>query len=97
MAKLRKNVIVAYSRLREAGGLMCRQFSGSDEAEKRGDKYLYFRVKDGTKIGTAGAKFLIENGLVKSCADGLFEDTPQTFRAVDPKEFDNFKTRFESV
>lgn len=97
MAKLHRNVIVAYSRLRDAGGLMCRQFSGSDEAEKRGDRYLYFRVKDGLKIGTSSAKFLIENGLVKSCADGLFEDTPQTFRAVDPAELDSFKTRYETV
>jgi hypothetical protein len=97
MAKLHRNVIVAYSRLREAGGLMCRQFSSSDEAEKRGDSYLYFRVKDGVKIGTASAKFLIENGLVKSCADGLFEETPQTFRTVGPKEFDSFKARYEAV
>lgn len=97
MPKLRRNVIVAYSRLRDAGGLMCRQYSGSDEAEKRGDKYLYFRVKDGLKIGTAGAKFLIENGLVKSSSDGLFEDTPQTFRAVDPAEFHTFKERYEAV
>lgn len=97
MAKLRRNIIVAYAKLREAGGLMCRQFSGSTEAETRGDNYLYFRVKDGMKIGTAGAKFLIENGLVKSCADGLFEDTPQTFRAVDPAEFSHFKDQYEAV
>jgi hypothetical protein len=97
MAKLRRNVIVAYAKLREAGGLMCRQYSGSDEAEKRGDRYLYFRVKDGLKIGTAGAKFLIENGLVESSSDGLFADTPQTFRAVDPEKFDSFKARYEAV
>ena len=97
MPKLRRNVIVAYAKLREHGGLMCRQFSGSQEAEQRGDKYLYFRVKDGLKIGTAAAKFLIENELVKSCSDGLFEDTPQTFRAVDADQFDNFKERYEAV
>ena len=97
MGKLRKNVIVAYSRLREAGGLLCRQYSTSEEAATRGDSYLYFRVQDGLKIGTASAEFLIENELVKSCADGLFDDTPQTFRAVDFEEFNDFKTRYETV
>jgi len=97
MTKLRKSVVVAYCKLRDGGGLLCRQFSGSVEAETRGDKYLYFRVKDGVKIGTASAKFLIENGLVKSCADGLFDDTPQTFRAVNFEEFDRFKAQYESM
>lgn len=97
MPKLRKNVVVAYSRLRSAGGLLCRQFSRSEDAVQRGENYLYFRVKDGLKIGTKSAVFLIENGLVKPSADGLFEDTPQTFRACEQSEFDHFKARYESV
>jgi len=97
MAKLSKNVIVAYAKLNDGDGLLCCQFSNSEEATNRGDKYLYFRVKDGLKIGTASAKFLIEKGLVKSCSDGLFDDTPQTFRAVSFAEFEAFKNDYEQV
>ncbi|MBW3095661.1 hypothetical protein [Pseudohoeflea coraliihabitans] len=97
MPKLHKNVRVAFAQLSEGRGLLCRQFSRSDDATHRGENYLYFRVMDGKKIGTASAKFLIQEGLVKPCSDGLFEDTPQTFRTVSPDEFDDFKERYEAV
>lgn len=95
--KLNKNIQIAFYRLHNKGGSMCRQFSKSEEAQERGEHYLFFAVSDGTKIPTASGRFLIEEGLVKPCADGLFADTPQTFRAVSPAEFEHFKERYEQV
>lgn len=95
--KLHKNIQIAFQRLLQRGGLLCRQFSNSEEAEKFGDHYLYFTVKDNQKFPTGAGRFLIEKAIVKSCADGLFDDTPQTFRAVSRSEFDHFKEQYESV
>ncbi|MDX1117049.1 hypothetical protein GOL29_03235 [Sinorhizobium medicae] len=95
--KLHKNIQIAFYRLARAGGLLCRQFSDSEEARISGGHYVYFTVRDNTKFPTASGRFLIEEGLVKSCADGLFADTPQTFRAVSKDEFERFKERYESM
>jgi hypothetical protein len=95
--KLHKNIQIAFHRLLRAGGLLCRQFSESEEAKFSGGSYIYFTVRDNTKFPTASGRFLIEEGLVKSCADGLFADTPQTFRAVSEDEFDHFKERYEAM
>lgn len=95
--KLHKNIQVAFQRLIKAGGLLCRQFSDSEEARFAGGNYIYFTVRDNTKFPTASGRFLIEEGLVKSCSDGLFADTPQTFQAVSRGEFDNFKERYEAM
>jgi len=95
--KLHKNIQVAFQRLPQRGELLCRQFSNSEEAEKHGNNYLYFTVKDNQKFPTWAGRFLIEKALVKSCADGLFDDTPQTFRAVARSEFDHFKEQYEQV
>lgn len=95
--KLHKNIQIAFYRLHRKGGSMCRQFSKSEEALERGENYLFFAVSDGTKIPTASGRFLIEEGLVKPCADGLFPETPQTFQAVTSDEFQAFKQRYEAV
>lgn len=94
--KLHSNIVSAFCRLDEEGGLLCRQYSQSEEAEERGGKYLYFVVKNNTKFPTGAGKFLIENGLVKPSADGLFEDTPQTFRAVPRSDFSRFRENYEA-
>ncbi|MDR9813088.1 hypothetical protein [Rhizobium hidalgonense] len=94
--KLNKNIIVAFQRLHSRGRLLCRQFSTSDEAVTCGGNYIYFTVKDNVKFPTGAGRFLIENGLVESSSDGLFEDTPQTFRAVDRQIFDSFREKWEA-
>lgn len=95
--KLHKNILVAFARLRARGGLLCRQFSDSKEATAHGGSYIYFTVKDGQPFPTGAGRFLIEEALVKSRSDGLFADTPQSFEAVSPTEFDAFKARYESM
>lgn len=95
--KLHKNILIAYRRLLDRGGLLCRQFSDSDDAVKHGGNYIYFTVRDGKKFPTGAGRFLIEEALVKSRADGLFADTPQSFEACSPAEFSDFKDRYESV
>jgi hypothetical protein len=95
--KLHKNILIAYQRLVERGGLLCRQFSESDEAVKHGGNYIYFTVKDNQKFPTGAGRFLIEEAIVKSCADGLFADTPQSFEACSRAEFNDFKARYEAV
>jgi hypothetical protein len=94
--KLHKNIVVAYSRLMQRGGLLCRQFSNSEDAVKRGGNYVYFTVKDNQEFPTGAGRFLIEEGLAVSCEDGLFNETPQTFRAVPFDRFNAFKSQFEA-
>jgi len=95
--KLNKNIIVAFQRLHTRGRLLCRQFSTSDEAVKCGGNYVYFTVKDNLKFPTGAGRFLIDNGLCTSQKDGLFDDTPQTFVAVDRPVFEAFRQLWESV
>lgn len=95
--KLHKNILIAFKRLRDRGGLLCRQFSDSKEAVTHGGNYIYFTVKDNQPFPTGAGRFLIEEALVKSCSDGLFADTPQSFEAVSPSEFNDFKTRYEAL
>lgn len=94
--KLHTNIQRAFGKLNRCGGLLCRQFSESEEAQKRGGSYVYFTVKDNEKFPTGSALFMIENGLVESCGDGLFAETPQTFRAVPFERFQQFKERYEA-
>lgn len=94
--KLNKNIIVAFNRLHRSGRLLCRQFSQSEEAAKIGGNYIYFTVRDNVKFPTGVGRFLIENGLAISSADGLFDDTPQTFEAVDREYFEQFKSAWEA-
>lgn len=95
--KLHKNIQTAYARLVESGGLLCRQYSNSEIAKSRGGDYLYFTVKDNVEFPTGCGLFMIENGLVRSCNDGFFEDTPQTFQAVPFDDFWKFKEDYESA
>jgi len=95
--KLHKNILIAWQRLLQRGGRLCRQFSTSEDAVKHGGNYVYFTVKDNQPFPTGAGRFLIEEALVKSCADGLFADTPQSFEAVSRAEFDDFKARYEAV
>lgn len=95
--KLHKNILIAFKRLRDRGGLLCRQFSDSKDAVAHGGNYIYFTVKDGQPFPTGAGRFLIEEALVKSRADGLFADTPQSFEAVSRDEFEAFKARYESM
>lgn len=94
--KLNKNILLAFNRLERLGGILCRQFSSSDEAVKHGGNYIYFTVKDNVKFPTGAGRFIIENGLATSAGDGLFEDTPQTFKAVPRQMFESFKAQFEA-
>lgn len=94
--KLHSNVVHTFGRLINKGGLLCRQFSRSEEAQERGEQYIYFAVKDGTKLPTGASKFLIDNGLAVPGDDGLFPDTPQTFRIVDLPTFESFKAQYEA-
>jgi hypothetical protein len=94
--KLNKNIIVAFQRLHKSGRLLCRQFSQSEEAQRIGGNYIYFTVRDNVKFPTGVGRFLIENGLCTSSADGLFDDTPQTFEAVDRPVFDSFREKYEA-
>lgn len=93
--KLHKNIVVAFARLVESGGLLCRQYSNSEVAKSRGGDYLYFTVKNNEEFPTGSGLFLIDNGLVSSCKDGLLDETPQTFEAVSFEEFYKFKEDYE--
>lgn len=95
--KLHKNILIAFNRLRDSGGLLCRQFSSSKDAVEHGGKYIYFTVRDNKPFPTGAGRFLVEEALVKSCSDGLFADTPQSFEAVSPAEFSDFKARYEAL
>jgi len=95
--KLNKNLQVAYQRLVERGGVLCRQFLESDEAKKCGGDYIYFTYRDNRKFPTWAGRFFVEKEIVKSSADGLFADTPQTFAAVSRAEFERFKNEYEQV
>lgn len=95
--KLHKNILVAYQRLVERGGMLCRQFSESEEARSCGGNYIYFTVKDNQKFPTGAGRFFVEKEIVKSSADGLFADTPQTFAAVSRTEFERFKNDYEQM
>jgi len=64
---------------------------------KTGGNYIYFTVKDNEKFPTGAGRFMIEEGIAQSCADGLFADTPQTFRAVPREQFERFKNDYEQV
>lgn len=94
--KLHKNIQVAYQRLLTRGGLLCRQFSNSEEAVNHGGNYVYFTVRDNLPFPTGAGRFLIENDLAMPGGDGLFDDTPQTFRVVDRPVFEAFKAAYEA-
>ena len=95
MPKLRKNIIVAYSRVVENGGVLCRQSSDTDEAVSKGGGFIYFTPKGA--VPPVSGRFLIEEEIVKPVSDGLFEGSSQTFRAIPHAEFDAFKERYEAV
>lgn len=95
--KFHKNIQIAFQRLLQTGGALCRQFSESAEAIEHGGNYIYFTVRDNTKFPTGAGRFLIENGLCVSGGDGLFEDTPQTFKAVPRDRFEEFKQNYEAA
>lgn len=94
--KLHKNIVLAFHRLMNRGGVICRQFSNSDEAVSFGGNYIYFTLKDNEKFPTGAGRFLIENELVVSADDGLFTETPQTFKAVDRPIFEAFREKWEA-
>jgi len=93
--KLHKNIQVAFSRLVSHGRVLCRQSSDSEEAV-RGGGYIYFAKANNAPIPPSSAKFLIENGLALPAPDGLFEDTAQSFEAVDFPSFNSFKEKYEA-
>ena len=95
--RLHKNIVLAYHRLRASGGILCRQSSMDDEAQKRGGGYLYFAMKNNRPITPSSARFLIEKEIVKPIADGLFEGVSQSFEAVSIDQFNNFKELYEKV
>lgn len=45
--KLHKNVCVAFARLTERGGMLCRQSSQTDEAMAMGGGFIYFDARGG--------------------------------------------------
>ena len=94
--KLHKNIQIAFSRVSRFGGVICRQASDAEDAS-RGGGFIYFARDNNAQISPAAAKFIIENGLAEPIADGLFADTSQSFRAVSPSEFNDFKERYESM
>ena len=94
--KLHNNVVVAFARLRRRGGILCRQFSSSEDAVTRGGNYIYFTVRDNLPFPTGAGRFLIEEGLCISCQDGLFSETPQTFEAVSFDAFNAFRAKYET-
>lgn len=94
--KLHQNIVVAFARLQQRGGVLCRQFSNSEDAIKRGGNYIYFTVKDNQEFPTGAGRFLVEEGLAVSSADGLFDDTPQTFKAVPFDRFEAFRSQYEA-
>lgn len=95
--RLPKNILLGYRNLMDRGGVLVRQFSDSEEAVKRGGNYVYFTMKDNLKFATAAGRFFVENEIVKSNSDGLFDDTPQSFKAISRAEFEHFKERYEQV
>lgn len=95
--KLNKNIQIAYNRLLDRGELLCRQYSSSEEAVKYGGNYIYFTVKDNKPFPTGSGRFLIENSLALPSGDGLFDDTPQTFKAVNRDDFNAFRENFEEA
>lgn len=94
--KLHKNIQVAYQRLLTRGGLLCRQFSNSEDAIQHGGNFIYFTVRDNLPFPTGAGRFLIENDLCRPGGDGLFDDTPQTFIAAPRADFEAFKARYEA-
>ena len=95
MPKLRRNVIVAYSRVSTDGGVLCRQSSDTEEAISKGGGYIYFTSR--RKISPVAGREMIEKEIVKPVADGLFDGSSQTFRAIPFAEFDAFQERNEAV
>lgn len=95
MAKLPKNVCVAWSRVSSDGGTLCRQTSDTEEATKKGGGFIYFT--DRRKISPVAGRLLIEKEIVKPVSDGLFEGSSQSFLAVDAHEFGRIKERHEAV
>lgn len=66
----------------EAGRLLCRTVSTTEEACENGGGYTYFTTPDNKKASPASAKMLIDRGLVRPRGDGLFDDVSQTFEAT---------------
>lgn len=52
----------------------------SSEKEKGG--FSYFVEPSGKHLNPISARWLIEKGKVEPCADGLFEGTSQSYRAI---------------
>lgn len=94
--KFHKNIQIAFQRLHQRGGVLCRQYSSSDEAVKHGGNYIYFTVRDNLPFPTGAGRFLIEKELVRPGDDGLFADTPQTFVAVPRPDFEAFRVQYEA-
>jgi len=94
--KLHKNILTAFARIRQRGGLLCRQSSHSDEAVELGGGYIYFSARGGHPLPPASSLFLIENNLVEPVEDGLFAGSSQTFKAVTFDAFHAFKARYEA-
>ena len=63
-----------------AGRLLVRQCSSSEEAVEKGDGHLYFTHPDGKPVGTATGDFLVRNKLVEPAGDALFPEDSQTWR-----------------
>ena len=95
--KLHKNIVVAFCRILEGGGILSRQSSLSDSSQKMGGGYLYYTPKTNQQIGPTAARFLIEKEIVKPISDGLFEGHPQSYQAISRAEFVDFKERYEQV
>lgn len=66
----------------EAGRLLCRTASSTEEATEKGGGYSYFTTPDNKKASPASAKMLIDRGLVRPRGDGLFDGVSQTYEAV---------------
>lgn len=96
-SKLHKNIIVAFSRIMEGGGVLSRQSSMAEDAQKRGGGFLYYSPNTSRQISPNAARFLIEKEILKPVPDGLFDGQSQSFRAVSYKEFNDFKERYEQL
>lgn len=95
--KLHKNIIVAFSRIIEGGGILSRQSSMAEDAQKRGGGYVYYSPNTNQQISPVAARFLIEKEIVKPVPDGLFAGQSQSYQAISRAEFLDFKERYEQV
>lgn len=94
MAKLHKNIVVAFTRVTRDGGVLCRQSSDAEIAVLGGG-YIYFTQS--RSMPPRSSRFLIEHGLVRPRGDALLDDCAQSYEAVPQSVFDAFRREFEAA